>query len=182
MRKTKNIPNKTTAQVLNQKISAGIDEYFTKKQSVIVNGKSYTPAALKAVLQAEDDATKAVDSTRAQLKEQVATHRAARASAQALRMGLRDCLSMNYGPTALQMFGDFGMEPKKSGGKKTAASKAKAVEKARATREAHDTTGNPVLNQGVQQPAAAVSPTQGAPAATPAPVAQVQPAQNTAPN
>jgi hypothetical protein len=176
--RTKNVPNKTTAQVLNQKISAGIDEYFTKKQSVVVNGKSYTPAALKAVLQAEDDASKAVDSTRAQLNEQVATHRAARASAQTLRLGLRDCISMNYGPAALQMFGDFGMEPKKSTGKKTAETKAQAVVKARATREAHDTTGTPV--QGVQQPAAAVSPTQGAPAATPAPVAQVQPAQNTA--
>jgi hypothetical protein len=179
MRKTKNIPNKTTAQVLNQKISAGIDEYFTKKQSVVVNGKSYTPAALKAVLQAEDDATKAVDSTRAQLKEQVATHRAAKASAQALRLGLRDCISMNYGPAALQMFGDFGMEPKKSSGRKTAETKAKAVEKARATRKAHDTTGSAPV-QGVQQPAAAVSPTQGAPAETPAPAAQAQPAQNTA--
>ena len=164
-------PNKTTAQVLDQKAIEGIDKYFAKTKSLVINGTTYTPASLKGVLQAEVDASAAVDSTRAQLHEQVASHRTAKAAAFALRKALRDYITMQYGKAALQMLGDFGMTPKKPSGTKSAQVKADAVAKAKATRKARDTTGvvpkTPV--PGVtEQPAPAVSPAQGAPAVAPA--------------
>ncbi|HEY2510074.1 MAG TPA: hypothetical protein VGI39_04435 [Polyangiaceae bacterium] len=168
----RNEPNKTTAQVLNQKALEGIDKYFAKTKSLVVNGTSYTPSGLKEVLQAENDTSKAVDSTRAQLNEEVASYRTAKAAAFALRTALRDYITMHYGKEALKMLGDFGMAPKKSTGVKSAQVKANAVTKANATRKARDTKSvdqKTSLSGVSEQPAAAVSPKQGAPAATPAP-------------
>ena len=67
-----NVPNKTTALVLNQKISEGVDKYFSKVKSLTVGGTTYTPKSLMAVLNAENEASSAVDSTRVQLGNEVA--------------------------------------------------------------------------------------------------------------
>jgi hypothetical protein len=66
---TNQIPNKTTALALNEKVATGVDKYFSKMKSILIGGTTYTPTTLKAVLTAENDASKAVDSTRAQLND-----------------------------------------------------------------------------------------------------------------
>jgi hypothetical protein len=134
-------PNKNTALALDQKAIQGVNKYFAKAKTLTVAGTSYTPAALKAVLQAEIDAIKALDAAMAQIKQLVAETRAARLEATATRKGLRAHVLGNYGASAVQMLGDFGMAAPKSTGKKTAQVKAEAVTKAKATREARHTMG-----------------------------------------
>ncbi len=181
---TTNIPNKNTALALNQKISEGVDKYFSKVKSLTIGGTAYTPKSLKSELQAEDDASKSVDSTRAQLKQQVATHRAAKASAFVLRSELRTYILGSYGKAAVQMLEDFGMSAPKYTGKKTAQVKADAVAKAKATREARGTVSKKqkqLIHGAPSQPVTTETPSQGTPAVTPASVAQAQvPAQNIA--
>jgi hypothetical protein len=178
-------PNKTTALSLNQKISEGVDKYFSKVKSLTVGGTTYTPKSLMEVLNAETDASKAVDSTRAQYREEVATHRAAKASAIALRAELKTYILGTYGKKAVQMLGDFGMSVPKSTGKKTVEAKAQAVAQSRATREARHTMGKDqkksIKGTVPSAATAAATPSSSAPAATPVQVAQAtQPAQTTA--
>ncbi len=99
------------------------------------------PAALKATFAAETDAQNALDQSRAQLKEQVATARAARAKASAARKGLKAYVLGNFGAQAVNVLADFGMSPPKSPGPKTAIAKAQAAARAKATREARHTMG-----------------------------------------
>ncbi len=179
-----NNPNKATALALNQKISEGVDKYFAKVKSLTIGGATYTPKTLMAVLNAETEASKAVDSTRAQHQEEVATHRAAKASAIALRAELKTYILGTYGRKAVQMLGDFGMSVPKSTGKKTVAAKAQAVAQSRATREARHTMGKnqkkSIKGTVPSTATTAETPSSSAPAATPVQVAQAaQPAQNT---
>jgi hypothetical protein len=167
---TNNEPNKNTALALNQKAIQGVDKYFAKVKNLTIAGTSYTPAALKAVLQAETDANEALDTSRAQMKQQVAAGRAARAKASAARKGLRAYILGTAGASAVQMLGDFGMVAPKSTGTKTAQVKAEAATKATATREARDASKKLVVS---------ASPT-AAPAATPAHVVQASPPVQTA--
>jgi predicted Fe-Mo cluster-binding NifX family protein len=186
-----NIPNKTTALALNNKISEGVDKYFSKVKSITVAGTTFTPKSLVAVLNAENDASKAVDSTRAQYEEQVVTHRAAKVSAKALRSALKAYILATYGKKAVQMLGDFGMSVPKATGKRTVETKVQAVAQAKATRDARHTMGKnqKKLIKGVvpSTATAAATPSSSAPVATPAQVAPVatpvqvaQPAQPTA--
>ena len=180
-----NNPNKTTALALNQKISEGVAKYFSKVKSLTIGGTTYTPKSLMEVLNAETDASKAVDTTRAQYQEEVATHRAAKASAIALRAELKSYILGTYGKKAVQMLGDFGMNVPKSTGKKTVEAKAQAVAQSRATRAARHTMGKDQKRsiKGVVPSTAttAETPSSSAPAATPAQVAPaVTPVQTTA--
>jgi hypothetical protein len=191
---TNNIPSKNAALALNQKVSAGVNKYFSKVKSITVGGTTYTPRTLLAVLSAENDAAEAVDSTRVQLSQQVATHRAAKASAGALRSELRTYILGTYGAKAVQMLGDFGMSAPKYTGNKSAATKAQAVVQGKATREARHTMGKnqkkPIKGVVPSTATQAAAPSSSAPAATPAQVAQAtepaqtvqasQPAPNTA--
>ena len=136
-----NIPNKTTALALNNKISEGVDKYFSKVKSLTVAGDEYTPKSLLAVLNAQNDASSAVDSTRAQLENEVATHRTAKVKAAALRSALKAYILGNYGKRAVQMLGDFGMSAPKATGKRTVETKVKAVAQNLATRAARHTMG-----------------------------------------
>jgi hypothetical protein len=176
--------NKQAALALNQKASEGVDKYFSSMKSILIGGTSYTPTSLKAVLQADDDASKSVDTTRAQLRQEVATHRAAKAKARSVRAALKKYILGSYGNVAVQMLGDFGMTVPRTTGHATAEVKAKAVTRALATREARHTMGSKQklnVKGAPDQPATVATPPQGAPAATPVQVAQAsQPAQQTA--
>jgi hypothetical protein len=127
--------SKTTALEQNQKAIEGVDKYLAHTKTLVVAGTSYTPASLKAVLQAEIDGNKSVDSDRAQYKQQVVAARQARAKGRAVRKGLKGYLLTNFGSDAVQTFEDFGFTPPKTP-VRTAKSKAQAVDKAVATREA----------------------------------------------
>jgi hypothetical protein len=189
-----NVPNKTTALARNQKISEGVDKYFSKVKSLTVGGDEYTPKSLMAVLTAENDASSAVDSTRAQLEDQVVTHRTAKVKAAALRSALKVYILGTYGKKAVQMLGDFGMSAPKGTGKRTVDEKVKAVAQNLATRAARHTMGKKqkeaIVGVVPSTATSAGTPSSSAPAATPvlvaqapqpAPVAQAsQPAQTTA--
>ena len=180
-----NIPNKTTALARNKMISEGVDKYFSKVKSLTVGGDEYTPKSLMAVLTAEDDASLAVDSTRAQLEAQVVTHRTAKVTAAALRSALKVYILGTYGKKAVQMLGDFGMSVPKDPGARTVNEKSKAVAKNLATRAARHTMGKKqkLSITGVVPSTATTAETSSssAPAATPAQVASAAtPAQTAA--
>jgi hypothetical protein len=163
-------PNKNTALVIDTKVIEAVDKYLAKVTSLTVAGTSYTPTSLKAVLQTEIDAIKALDSMRAQVKQQVAATGEARVSARVLRKGLRQYILGNYGEKALSMLDDFGMAPKAKS-TPTVHAKAEAVDKALATREARHTMGKKQrqLITVAPQPATTATPSQGSEPATPAP-------------
>ena len=198
-----NVPNKTTALARNKKVSEGVNKHFSKVKSLTVGGHEYTPKSLMSVLTAEDDASLAVDSTRAQLEAQVVTHRTAKVTAAALRSALKVYILGTYGKKAVQMLGDFGMSVPKALGARTVDEKSKAVAKNLATRAARHTMGKKqklsitgvvpstattAETSSSSAPAAtpaqvpsAATPAQVASAATPAQVASAaQPAQTTA--
>ena len=171
-----NTPNKTTALALNKRISEGVDKHLSKVKSLTVGGEEYTPKSLMAVLNAENDAASAVDSTRAQLGDEVVTHRTAKVKAAALRSALKVYILGTYGKKAVQVLGDFGMSVPKSTGKRTVETKVKAVAQNLATRDARQWMGKKQksLIKGVVPSTAtsAVTPSSSAPAATPVQVAQ----------
>jgi hypothetical protein len=130
------IPNKTTALALNQKAINGVDKYFAHVKTFTLAGTVYTPESLKAVLQAEIDGDKAVDDGQAQLQQQVVAAKLARAKARGARAGLKAYVLGTSGADAVQMLKDLGIPVPKPRGVKTAESKAQAVGKATATRQA----------------------------------------------
>jgi predicted Fe-Mo cluster-binding NifX family protein len=172
---TPNLPNKTTALARNTKISEGVNKHFAKVKSLTVGGDEYTPKSLLAVLAAEDEASSAVDSTRAQLEAQVVTHRSAKVTAGALRSALKVYILGTYGKKAVQMLGDFGMSVPKAPGARTVDEKSKAVAKNLATRAARHTMGKKqkLRITGDVSPTATTAETSSssAPAATPVQVA-----------
>ena len=131
-----NQPNKNAALAINQKIVQGVEKHFAKLKKMSIAGVSYTPAALKTLFQGESDALVALDASRAQMTEQVASTRATRARVGVLRKQLRAYLLGNYGVEAVQVLEDFGMAAPKRRGPKTVRAVAAGVAKASATREA----------------------------------------------
>jgi hypothetical protein len=131
-----NDPNQTVSAVADQKAMAGVDKYLANAGQVSLQGKSYTPAAIKAVLQSEIDTNKAVDLARASVKQQVADARPVRASARSMRSALRKYLLSAYGASAVQVLEDFGFKLPKPTGPQTAEARAEAQKKAKATRKA----------------------------------------------
>jgi hypothetical protein len=114
-----NKPNKTTAQVLDQKIIDAVDKHFAKVKTLTLAGLVYSPATLKAALQAEIDATRALDQVSAQSKQSVAVLDDARAKAFAARKALKAYILGNFGgPSAVRMLEDFGMNMPKEPSKR----------------------------------------------------------------
>jgi hypothetical protein len=133
---SKNTPSKNTALALNQKAIAGVDTYFAHVKTLTLAGTSYTPKDLQAVLQAEIDADKAVDTVQAQYTQQVVAAKLARSKGRAVRKSLKAYVLANYGATAVQMLKDLGIPVPKPLGPRTAQSKAQAADKATATKKA----------------------------------------------
>ena len=180
-----NTPNKTTALALNKRISEGVDKHFSKVKSLTFGGSEYTPKSLMAVLNAENDAASAVDSTRAQLGGEVATHRTAKAKAAVVRSALKAYILSTYGKAAVQVLGDFGWNVPKSSGKRTPEAKVQAVAQGKATRNARHTMGKKqkLAIKGVVPSTAtsAATPASSAPAETPVQVAQASQSASVAP-
>ena len=175
---TNSIPNKNTALALNQSVIEGVDKHFAKVKTLTLAGASYTPTTLKALLQAEIDGIKSIDVGRAQVKEQVATHRETQAKAYEARAALRAYILGTAGAKAVGMLQDFGMSAPKPKGRKTVAVKAEAITKSLATREARHTMGKnqkkPITGEHPQVEPKAQAET---PAPTATPAATVTPKQ-----
>ena len=136
--KTETNPNKKTALALNQQAIQGIDKYFAHVKSLTIAGTAYTPANLKATLQAEIDAENSVTEGQAQYKQQVVAARVARSKGRATRKLIKAYVLTNFGAENVQTLGNFGIPVPKTPGKRTAMSKAQAADKAAATRKAHE--------------------------------------------
>jgi len=129
-------PNQIAAAAADEKAVAGVDKYLAGVTQVTLGKKPYTPAQLKAPLQAEIDVNKALDLAKAALRQQVADAQSVRADARAMRAALKQYILSAYGADAVQVFEDFGIPVPKPKGIKTAAVKAEAARKAKATRDA----------------------------------------------
>jgi hypothetical protein len=129
-------PNRVTVVVLDQKIIAGVDKYFSTMGKLTVGGTDFTPATLKAKLQSEIDAESALDALKAQCTQVVATTKGVRMQMRTLRAALKKYILGSFGPEALQMLADFGMTVPKNVGPRTAEAKAESQKKAAITREA----------------------------------------------
>jgi hypothetical protein len=156
-----NNPNKNTALALDRKAVAGVDKYFATASTLSIAGTTYTPTALKAVFQADIDASTALDAGRAQVKQQVATAQAARAKANAVRAGLKAYVLGTSGAAAVTMLEDFGVTaPKRR--ILTVEAKAKSIANAKATRAARHTMGKkqkePIKGSSVVGASAQVTP------------------------
>jgi hypothetical protein len=150
------ITTKNTTLVADQKVLLGIAKYFSTVTTLTVGSVSYTPVTLKAVFQGEVDALNALDSLRAQLKEQVAARRTMRTQVSTVRKALRSYILGTYGAQAVQVLDDFGMTVPKTPGPKTTQTKANAVVKNLATRKARNTMGKKQKLSVVGTPAGSV--------------------------
>jgi hypothetical protein len=133
--------NKPTNKDLNTKAMKGVDKHLASLTSIMIGGTAYTNLTLKAVFQADIDATNAADSARTQWRDLVVKAKAARTLAVRARLALKSYLVGLYGKNAVGILEDFGFSPPKSPGKKTAKAKAGAVDKSAATRAARHTMG-----------------------------------------
>jgi len=136
-----NTLNNVNAIALSQKNQAGVTKYFTALPTLMLAGVVTTPKAINAVFQADIDATAALDTAEADVKQKRTAQKAARAAALAERSDLKAYIIATYGEQAVQMLADFGFDPPKPKGAKTVAAKAQAVAQAKATRAARGTKG-----------------------------------------
>ena len=176
--------NKNTVLANNQRVSDGVNKHLAKVKNLTLAGVPYTAASLKATFAAETDANNALDQSRAQLKEQVATARTARAKASAARKALKAYVLGNFGAQAVSVLEDFGLTPPKTPGPKTPLAKAQAAARAKATRQARHTMGSrqrlsiqadPVSLVVQEAEGATTASSAPAPTATPAPAPSALP-------
>lgn len=159
-------PDKPTAKDLATKAMRGVDKYFAGLTSLSLMGASFTQASLKAVFQADIDATNTAEAGHTQWRQQVATQKATRAKTRAVRKALKNYLLGAYGADAVAVLEDFGFSPPKSPGRKTVKAKAAGIAKAEATRQARHTMGK---KQKKLVKGAPASPSASNPATPPAP-------------
>jgi hypothetical protein len=165
--------NKPTNKDLDNKAMSGADKHLASLTSITVGGTAYTVPTLKAVFQADIDATNAADAAGTQWKEQVIKAQAMRAQSARVRRALRAYLIGLYGAEAVGILEDFGFSPPKPPGPKTVGMKAQGVERAAATRKARHTMGKNqkkavkgTITTIVTEPASPVSPPAPAPVAS----------------
>jgi hypothetical protein len=155
---------KTTAKDSASTAIFGVDKRLAGIISISLNGVSYTPVQIKSILQADVDATNAIDAAKAAWSKAVTDGRASRAEATAMLRALRAYLIATSGAGAVGLLADFGFLPPKSA-KVAVKTKAAAVDKTLATRAARHTMGKNQKKEVKGAPAAAATP------ASPAPVA-----------
>ncbi len=133
--------NKPTNKDLDNKAMSGVDKHLASLTSMTIGGTAYSVSTLKAIFQADIDASNAADAARTQWKERVVTATAARVTSARVRTALKAYLIGQYGVDAVGILEDFGFTPPKSNGMKTVAAKADALLKSAATRAARHTMG-----------------------------------------
>jgi hypothetical protein len=154
---TKNSPSKNTALALNEKAIEGISTYFAHVKTLTLAGTNYAPKDLQAVLQAEIDANKAVDTAQAQYTQQVVAAKLARSKGRAARKALKAYVLGTSGAASVQMLKDLGIPVPKPLGPKTAESKAQAAGKATATKKAKKAAIGAVASPAPTTPAPVVA-------------------------
>jgi hypothetical protein len=101
-----NNPDKPTAKDLATKAIRGVDIHFMGLTSLSLTGVSFTPDGLKALFQADIDATNTAEAGHTQWRQQVATQKATRAKTRAVRKALKNYLLGAYGADAVGVLED----------------------------------------------------------------------------
>jgi hypothetical protein len=135
------IRNKTTRADAIRKVCAGLTKYYGTTNLVLA-GTSFTPAALQTFLLSDIDANDASTQARAQWLNAVNVAEDTDSKTDPVLRAIRTAVQSQYGeaPNATTVLGDFGYAPRKEV-VKTVATKATAVAKSEATREARHTMG-----------------------------------------
>jgi len=154
------MPSTTVSKDSASTAILGVDKGLAGIISISLGGVTYTPVQIKTILQADVDATNAIDATKAAWSKAVTDGRATRAEARAMLRNLRAYLIVTKGARAVGLLADFGFLPPKST-KVTVKTKAAAVDKTLATRAARHTMGK---NQKAAIKGAAPATTGSAPA------------------
>jgi hypothetical protein len=153
--------SKATLQLRLRALSAGTAKHFTNG-SLTFNGASTTPAQLTQAFQSLDDATTSMDAARAKWQDAVKVQRSTSATVRPLVKAYRSYLVNLYGDASATL-GDFGMTPRKAPAPRTAAQKATAAARNKATRAARHTMG-PKQKAGIKGTVAVTAPAAPAPA------------------
>jgi voltage-gated potassium channel Kch len=123
---------------------AGITKYYSATATLLMAGVSYTPAQLIAILQAYVAAITALVALHAELHDAVLAGKLQRKQVQAILLALEAFVVNQFGSNSSAL-NDFGFAPKKRA-VETAATKAAAQAKGRATREAKKPAPAPVTS------------------------------------
>jgi hypothetical protein len=131
--------SKTARQDADRLLIAGITKDLSNVTSVPSGGKTYSPAQLIALLQAEIAATDNVGQTHAAWLASVVAQKAATDGLTTIKSELHSFVVATFGPTS-PVLADFGYVTKQRK-TPTAAVKAEAVLKRAKTRQEDGTTG-----------------------------------------
>jgi hypothetical protein len=153
---------------------AGVDEHLANVTTVTLAGADVALSQVKALLQADIDASDASVHAKANLTAVVQKERDSHASLEPTLRLFKSYVVSHFGDTndASSVLSDFGLKPRAST-KKTLATKSEAAEKAKATRVARHTMGpkEKAKIKGTlpaEQPASSATPaSEPAPTATP---------------
>jgi hypothetical protein len=126
--------------VVAQALLAGTAKHFTGTTSVSFMGSTFTPADITTKLTEIVTLRSGVDTARAAVMAKVATEKASMPSLRAFVQAYEAFLKVNFGGSP-DVLADFGIKPK-TPATPTAATKAGAVVKRAATREARHTMGS----------------------------------------
>jgi predicted Fe-Mo cluster-binding NifX family protein len=132
---TNDTNNKPTRIEQDTKAMNGVDLHLASAGTMTIGGEQFTPATLKAVFQADIDATNDTDAAKTTLKQKVLTAQTARKRAAGVRKNLKVFLVGQNGPAAVQVLEDFGFTVPKAPGPKTVEAKAAGQQKAQVTRQ-----------------------------------------------
>ena len=131
--------NRTTVQVRDTQVIAGIGKRLQNVPSVLLLGTAYAPADLTKLLQSQIASATNIAVLRAQLTDAVQADRALATKVTALIRALKAFVINAFGNTS-EVLGDFGFASTKTQ-PKNPVTKVVAAEKALATRKARGTKG-----------------------------------------
>ncbi len=134
--------NKTSRQSRLQKILLGLGKHFSNVPSVTLGGVSYPMADLKRLIQGDLDTIDATAQAKADYRAKVQVERDTDAQVNPTLRLLKAYVIAYFGDSqdAAAALDDFGYSPRKTP-KKSVETKAQAIQKTEATREARHTLG-----------------------------------------
>jgi hypothetical protein len=132
-------PNRTTTQVRDANIVAGIGKRLQNVQTLNLGGAAYAPSALTQLFQSGVDASANIAALRAQVKDALQAELLLTKKLNALAKALKTYVVNEFGSTSSAL-GDFGFVPPKAPAKNP-VTKVVAAAKMRNTRVARNTKG-----------------------------------------
>lgn len=122
-------------------LQKGVKKRWMTDGPIVVDGETYAPQEVLDELQALLDAQAATAQAYGAWRAQVGRQRALERSRASFVSGLETRARLRYGPKDRVALSDFGLEPPKKPGPKTAEVKATAAKKGKATRAQRGTAG-----------------------------------------